>query len=282
MPAGKKEPGETLLQAPPLTRLSWLLHGFSTRRAGSLGFSNGSSDASVRRSRRKLLRELAGGRREAPALVTLQQLHSDVVHRVDAPPPATGGLKGDGLITAAPGLLLGIQTADCLPILLVDPKRRAIGALHAGWRGTLLRLAEKGVGMMRQHFGSRPRDLRAAFGPGIHVCCYEVGREVRQRFESQFAYAPELIREHQQSDPVREKYPLLFLTARAPGHSELPPRLYLDLVEANRRQLRDAGLPAAHIHASPLCTACRPDLLFSHRAEDGKTGRMLAVIGIKG
>ena len=273
--ASDREP----LRAPNLAKLPWLVHAFSTRQDGSLGPDSIGAPAAVRRNRARFLQELAGGKRKAPKLVTLKQLHSDLIHRVDAPPKAA--LQGDGLITNVPELLLSIQTADCLPILLVDPKHRAIGAFHAGWRGTLARIAEKGVGLMWQHFGSRARDLRAAIGPGIHACCYEVGREVRERFESQFAYAGGLFREVQDSDPVRERYPLLFLTARAPGHSELAPRIYLDLVNANVRQLEDAGLRAARIHASPLCTACRTDLLFSHRAEKGKTGRMLAVVGMK-
>ena len=267
-----------ILRAPNLTRLPWLLHCFSTREDGSLGSSDGASAAAVRRNRTKFLRRLAG-RGKAPELVTLKQLHSDLIHRVSAPPKTA--LQGDGLITDTPGLLLSIQTADCLPILLVDAKRRAVGALHAGWRGTLARIAEKGVGLMWQHFGSRARDLVAAIGPGIHACCYEVGGEVRERFESQFDYAGELFREVRDSDPVREKYPLLFLTARAPGHSELPPRIFLDLVKANVRQLKDAGLRPANIHASPLCTACRTDLFFSHRAEQGRAGRMLGVVGIR-
>ena len=188
---------------------------------------------------------------------------------------------GDGLITATPGLLLAVQTADCLPVILVDAKRRAVGVFHAGWRGTVKRIVEKGVGEMLRWFGSRPRDLRAAIGPGIQGCCYEVGEEVRTKFESQFAYTASLFREVKESDPVREKYPLLFLNARAPGHGELPKKIYLDLVEANRRQLLAAGLPAKNIEASPLCTACHPDLLFSYRAEKGKTGRMMGAVGVR-
>jgi len=275
----KKTLSREILRAPPLSRLPWLVHAFSTREDGSLGFTEEEAPAAVRRNRAKFVRAVAGGEKEAPELVTLKQIHSDLIHRVDSPPKAA--LQGDGLITNVPGLLLSIQTADCLPILLVDAKHRAIGAFHAGWRGTLARIAEKGVGLMGQHFGSRARDLAAAIGPGIHACCYEVGREVRERFESQFAYAGDLFHEVQDSDPVREKYPLLFLTARAPGHREPAPRIYLDLVQANLRQLRHAGLRAAGIHASPLCTACRTELLFSHRAEKGKTGRMLGVIGIR-
>jgi len=105
--------------------------------------------------------------------------------------------------------------------------------------------------------------------------------EVRERFESQFAYADDLFREIEESDPVREKYPLLFLTARATGHSELPTTIFLDLVEANRRQLIDAGVARKNISTSSLCTACRPDLLFSYRAEKGVTGRRMGVAGIR-
>ena len=134
---------------------------------------------------------------------------------------------------------------------------------------------------MRRRFATRPGDLKAAIGPGIQGCCYQVGQEVRDQFESQFAYAAKLFREVEESDPVREKYPMLFLTARPPGHGELPKKIFLDLVEANRQQLLAAGVPAKGIEASPLCTNCRTDLLFSHRAERGKTGRMMAVVGIQ-
>jgi YfiH family protein len=178
-------------------------------------------------------------------------------------------------------LLLAIQTADCLPVTLVDTRNRAVGVFHAGWRGTVQRIVEKGIGEMHRHFGTRARDVKAAIGPGVQGCCYEVGEEVRTKFESQFEYAAKLFREVKDSDPVREKYPLLFLTARAPGHSELPTRLFLDLVEANRQQLRAAGVPAKRIEASAPCTNCRTDMLFSYRAEHGKTGRMMGVAGIR-
>ena len=134
---------------------------------------------------------------------------------------------------------------------------------------------------MRRRFGSSPRDLRAAIGPGIHACCYEVGNELRDKFEAQFPYARELFQEVFESDQIRERYPLLFMTQRAPGHSDLGPKLHLDLVEANRRQLLHAGLRCEGIWASELCTACRTDLLFSYRAEGPGTGRMLGAIGIR-
>ena len=212
-------------------------------------------------------------------MITLRQIHSDVIHHVTS--ASDGHWVGDGLITASSGLLLAAQTADCLPIVLADPKRRAVGVFHAGWRGTLKRIIEKGVGAMRLRFGSDPRELKGAIGPGIRQCCYEVGLEVKEKFESQFGYAAELFREVKESEPVRQKYPLLFLSARPPGHGELPARLFLDLVEANRRQMIAAGIREANIEASPLCTSCRVDLLFSYRAEKGTTGRLMGVVGVR-
>jgi YfiH family protein len=212
-------------------------------------------------------------------LVTMRQVHSDLIHCVEGVPEQT--LVGDGLITAVPQLLLAVLTADCIPVILVDTKKHAVGVFHAGWRGTAKRIVEKGVGEMRRCFGTRAGDIKAAIGPGVHNCCYSVGEEVRAQFESQFDYADKLFHEVKESDPIREKYPLLFLTARAPGHSELPRGIFLDLVEANRRQLRDTGVSPKNIDSSPLCTSCRTDLLFSHRKENGDTGRMMAVVGIK-
>ncbi len=274
-----------ILRAANLTRIPWLVHGFSTRVGGSslaygghalnLGFTPDDSKAAVERNRAALSRELAAGNWP---LISLRQVHSDAIQFVET--PSQSQLVGDGLITSTPGVLLAIQTADCLPIILVDPKCRAVGVFHAGWRGTLKRIVAKGVGEMRRRFGTRPRDLKAAIGPGIHGCCYQVGKEVRDQFESQFAYTAELFREVEERDPVREKYPMLFLTARPPGHGELPKKIFLDLVEANRQQLLAAGVPAKSIEVSPLCTNCRTDLLFSYRAEKGKTGRMMAVVGI--
>jgi YfiH family protein len=279
-----------LLHSEKLDRLGWLVHAFSTRLGGvsrryggsalNLGFTRDDSRAAVERNRGLFLKELgvADGRKSWP-LVSLRQIHSDLIYPVDRMPPQP--LTGDGIITDSPGLVVAVQTADCLPIILADPKRRAVGVLHAGWRGTVKRIVEKGVGEMRKHFKSDPRDIVAAIGPGVQGCCYDVGEEVRTKFESQFAYAGSLFREVKESDPVREKYPLLFLTARAPGHSELPVKLFLDLVEANRRQLLDAGVLAKNIEAAAPCTACHTELLFSFRAEKGVTGRMMGAVGIR-
>lgn len=197
------------------------------------------------------------------------------------PSPDELPLQGDGLIVAEPGLLAGIQTADCLPVLVADGRQRVVAAFHAGWRGTLARIAERGLGRMRAEFGSRPEDLTAAIGPGIGACCYAVGEGVRTEFESQFSYAAALFREMFDLDPIKQKYPMLFLTARAPGHSNLGPSTHLDLTEANRRQLLDAGVMPSRVHMVGGCTACNTGQFFSHRAEHGFTGRMLSVIGVR-
>ena len=185
------------------------------------------------------------------------------------------------MVTNVPGIALGILTADCFPVLLVDARNKAVGAFHCGWRPTAKRMVEKGLGVMRYEFGTRPEDIHATIGPGIQSCCYEVGEELREQFESQFAYGGELFHGVQESDPVREKYPLLFMNMRAPGHGDLCTKLHLDLREANRRQLLSMGVPEKNISALKQCTACDTRSFFSHRAERGRTGRMLAVIGIK-
>jgi len=279
-----------VLQAASLRRVPWLLHGFSTRNHGTskfyggkslnLGFTKEDRRESVERNR-KLFLQAAGAadRRKAWPLISLRQIHSDVIHIVKSPKPAR--LVGDGLITILPRVALAVLTADCFPVLLVDTRNKAVGAFHAGWRGTVQRIAEKGVGAMRREYGTRPEDIQAAIGPGIHKCCYAVGEEVRSQFESQFDYAGQLFQEQYSPDPIREKYPLLFLNARPPGHGDSATKMYLDIMEANRRQLLKAGVPEEQISMLDQCTSCDTRNFFSHRAERGKTGRMMALIGIK-
>ncbi len=311
--AQKKDsvPIPTVLRVPAWERYPWLAHGFSTRPNGAskvyaprtpsgsgqgelnLGFTGSDTQKNVRRNREMFLRALletppASSKHTALAqlallrLVLLRQIHSGIVYRIEDKPQAGVALQaGDGMISTQPGLLLGILTADCLPILVVDTRQRVVAAFHAGWRGTAARVVERGVGRMQAELGSRPSDLTAAIGPGIGGCCYAIGDEVRNRFDSQFAYSDALFREVYDSDPIKEKYPLLFLTARAPGHSNLGPSTHLDLVEANRRQLLDAGVAQAKIHALGVCTACHPAQFFSHRGEQGFTGRMMSVVGIR-
>ena len=305
-PAVQRPTQPKILHVPAWERHAWLVHGFSTRPGGvstvyaqqtgrgkpagelNLGYTPSDTRAHVERNRELFLRALRSGSAATASqshLVLLRQIHSGLVHRVDAAQAASLGkdalfAAGDGLLCTQPGPLLGILTADCLPVLVADTRLRIVAAFHAGWRGTVARIVERGVGRMRAEFGSRPADLTAAIGPGIGGCCYTVGDEVRAAFDAQFAYSPALFHEVYDSDPIKEKYPLLFLTARAPGHSNLGPNLHLDLAEANRRQLLDAGVATPQIHSLNLCTACHPTQFFSHRESHGFAGRMLNTIGI--
>jgi YfiH family protein len=285
--------GVGLLQVPHWQHLDWLWHGFSTRRGGgsraysangkgelNLGFTADDDRQSVTENRHLLAEALTGD--PATPLITARQIHSNLVLHAE---PADAGLKqsrkADGLITDEPGLLLAILTADCIPVLVADRRRCVVGAFHAGWRGTVQRIVECGVGRMRLEFGSRPEDLIAAIGPGIGGCCYAVGEDVQAAFESQFVYAHELFTEVYDPDPVKLKYPMLFLNQRAPGHAAPMMSVHLDLVEANRRQLIVAGLKPDAIVWVGGCTSCHTGHFFSHRAEHGRTGRMMAVIGIR-
>jgi len=271
----------------------WLWHGFSTRRGGAsraycaegapgelnLGFTASDSREAVEENRRRLA-EAVAGEADTP-VIALRQFHSNLVvvaGKKDL--KRERPQKADGVISGLPGMLVAIQTADCIPVLVADRKLRVVAAFHAGWRGTVKRIVELGVGRMRLEFGCRPEDLVAAIGPGAAQCCYAVGEELLSEFESQFSYARELFREVFDSDPVRRKYPMLFLTQRAPGHSPIGPQLHLDLIEANRRQLLDAGVKASAISTTGGCTNCQTDLFFSHRASRGHAGRMMSVIGI--
>lgn len=280
-----------ILHANTFDGLPWLISGFSTRPGGvsasyggntlNLGMTPGDATRNVERNRELFLEEIGATNVDGHLwpLLQVKQIHSAIVHRVDG--LSHDSLPGDGMMTDTPGLLLAIRTADCVPVLMADVKRHAVAAFHAGWRGTAARIVEKGVGEMRRQFGTLPRDLRAAVGPCIRRCCYVVGPELREQFESQFSYADDLFEEVFDSNAIHVRYPLLFLNQRAPGHGDLGPEIHLDLVEANKRQLEDAGVREEQISVVGGCTACDSTRFFSHRAEYGKTGRMMAVVGIR-
>jgi YfiH family protein len=273
----------SILQVSAFSKLPWLIHAFSTRPGGvsplvneevlNLGFTDWDSRENVQENRRRF--QIVAGAPDLP-LVTLKQFHSDVIH-VFAHPPANP-CRGDASTTNRSGLLLAIQTADCVPILLVDPKKHTIAAIHAGWRGTLARIAAKTIGKMQMHFGTKPADLLAAVGPAIGGCCYEVGTDVASQFLSQFADAPDYFDEFRTGD---EPNPIQWLNRMPPGHQPPPKGALLDLRKANRSQLLAAGLRSQNIHVSDLCTACHPDLLFSYRKQGPTSGRLMSVIGIR-
>ena len=280
-----------VLRAETFADIPWLVHGFSTRQGGvstcyggktlNLGLTPDDTHSNVERNRELFLRAVGvvNDNGSLWPLMQVRQIHSSIIHRVDD--FSMHAQAGDGIITNVPGILLAIRTADCVPVLVTDVKRRVVGAFHAGWRGTAARVVEKGAGEMRRQFGSQPRDLRAAIGPCVRKCCYAVGAEVRAEFESQFTYASELFEEVFDANAIHVKYPLLFLNQRAPGHGDLGPEIHLDLVAANKRQLEDAGVRVEHISVIEGCTACDTKRFFSHRAELGKAGRMMAVVGVR-
>ena len=274
--------GIRILQVPELAKLPWLVHGFSTKLGGvspleggrvlNLGFTEWDTKENVLENRSRFQSALGTADLK---LISLKQIHSDVVHLFNSAPSET--CQGDALATNRPGLLLGVQTADCVPILLVDPKKRAVVAIHAGWRGTLARIVVKAIGKMQMQYKSNPADLLAAIGPSIGGCCYEVGTEVATQFLSQFAEAPQWFDEFRTGD---EPNPIQWLNRMPPGHQPPPKNVLLDLRKANRAQLLGAGLRASNIFVSDLCTPCRRDLLFSYRKEGPQGGRLLSVIGL--
>ena len=290
-------PNSDLLFSPALSRCRWLTHAFTTRQLGreengNLGYTVTRDKTRVTANRRRLLRRLSAG---SVQLVGLRQRHTDIVVPVEegskhGRSEADGAwrLPGDALVTNQPGMLLAVQVADCVPVLLVDTRQRVVAAVHAGWRGTVKRIVEKTVGILQQRYGTDPANLRAAWGPCIHSCCYEVGREVVEQVEAQFSFAGKIITKTEPSPhKVHWQQPLHALMRQ---DSEVRPRpaltapeataYHLDLVAANRLQLEAAGVLAKSIWTSPLCTACNTDRLFSYRAEHGKTGRMMGLVGI--
>jgi YfiH family protein len=273
-----------ILELVPFKKFPWLVHGFSTRAGGAsvldsgervlnLGFTEWDTCEAVQRNRARFQASLDA---DNLALVPLKQFHSAVIRFFPSAPKEP--CNGDASLTDRPGLLLAVQTADCVPVLLVDPKKRVVAAIHAGWRGTLARIGEKAVGQMRMRFGCKPSDILAAVGPSIGGCCYEVGTELVTKFTSQFADAEEWFDELRTGD---EPNPLQWLNMMPPGHQPPPKNVRLDLRKANRAQLLAAGLADKNVYISDLCTACHHDLLFSHRKEAESSGRLMSVIGIR-
>ena len=288
-------PAGMVLRAPLLAQFPWLVHGFSTRLGGTSSFdpsrsARAATDLNLGNVAWDSAGKVAENRRRwmacLPAngmdLVLQRQVHSDLIRTVDDAFAQASLPAGDALLTSRPGLLLGVLTADCLPILLVDAKQRVVAALHCGWRGTARRLAQKAVGRMRLLYGSHPDDLWAAIGPGIRSCCYAVGPEVLEAFSCQFPYAESLfVTRARPMTPMETKRSIMVIAFRSNFGPRTRQETHLDLPLANLRQLRDAGIPENQIASEAPCTSCRPELFFSHRRDAGFAGRMMAVVGIR-
>jgi YfiH family protein len=258
--------GEGKLRAlvcEPLEREGFA-NAFSTRGGGVSPFPEASlnlagfdqdSAENIHENRRRFL-SLVGG---DWTLAVCWQVHGRDVRVVrDASEAANENERCDALATDLPGVLLGVKTADCVPVLIGDSRTGACAAIHAGWRGTLAGIVRHALACLHQEFGTKPEDVRAAIGPAALGCCYEVGAEVIEAFRAEFTNADALFK------PTGEG------------------RALVDLHRANLEQLTESGVAPERIHALPLCTICRPEDFFSYRRDrklHGRTGRLLSVIG---
>lgn len=240
-----------------------LHHGFSTRRGGapdlnesSLNLSNSvwDSPARVSENRRRFLSVL---HLEDAPLITLRQVHSNRVHIIEDISSQWNKSDGDALATQVENIALAVQVADCLPVLIADPMKNAVAAVHSGWKGTLSHVLLQTIREMEKAFNSDPSTLLIAIGPGIRACCFEVGREVADLFD--------------------EAYPGCCSANSANGH---PGKFLLDLGKALDIQMNLAGIRPEHRHDLGACTRCNPNEFFSYRAEGHAAGRMMAVIGL--
>ena len=220
--------------------IPWLVHGFTTRRTGDF------------RALRSLDTAVSALGTEGMTMRTARQVHSDklaVVSAIPGPKTEAPRPEADGLLSRQPGCLLGVRTADCLPILFVDRAKRGVAAVHAGWRGTLKSIARRAVDRMTAEFVSQVADIEVAIGPSIGPCCFEVGSEVASLFDE------------------------------ASVNSSDPP--HVDLTNATRSQLSAAGIDPAKISVVNACTRCIEQDYFSHRRGGEEAGRMLAFVGVR-
>ncbi|MDI9570771.1 MAG: peptidoglycan editing factor PgeF [Pseudomonadota bacterium] len=243
----------------------FVVHAFCTRRGGvssgrfaalNMSGREGETEANVNANWDIVAAAFGLARRQ---FFRVHQVHGDRIHVVDDadfPIHDRRPRECDAVVTNRPGLALCILTADCAPVLVADPARRVVAAVHAGWRGTALNISGQVVRLLRERFGSPPGELQAAIGPAIGPCCYEVDAVVRAAMDGH---------------PDREA---VFAAQPAPG------KWRLDLALANRLQMEAAGIPGGNIRTAALCSSCRQDLFYSHRGAGGQTGRLLNFIMI--
>ncbi|HEY0659135.1 MAG TPA: peptidoglycan editing factor PgeF [Pyrinomonadaceae bacterium] len=240
-------------------------NGFSTRMGGVSPFPENDlnlagfgedADENIIENRRRFLNIFE----ENYTLTTVWQVHGDKIRIVKTEKDIQNTEeKFDALVSDVPNILIGVKTADCVPILLGDRKNKAFAAIHAGWRGTVESIARKAIEKMRENYGTKPQDLICAIGPAASCKNYEVGKDVIDAFEEKFSTSGKLFVE------TRKNHALI------------------DLHRANKEQLIDSGVASENIFTAPFCTLERTDLFFSYRKEKilyGKTGRLLSVIGI--
>ena len=259
-PAASSPPGGpvALWRSELLSRVPGVRHGFTTRAGGSssgpnaslnLSTRTGDERAAVELNRRRVLAAL--GAPEA-VFVSVRQVHGDDL--VEVSHMAGRSIEADGLLSRDPRAALAVLVADCVPILMADVRGRAVAAVHAGWRGTEARIAERAVRRLGD-LGVPAADLRVALGPAIGPCCFTIGLDVAQKLGAAYPAAGQAIRPEGSG-------------ARA------------DLWDLNRQALEESGVAAEHVDALRTCTACTPEL-FSHRRDHGATGRQAGVIVLR-
>lgn len=259
------------LTFPLIEETNVVRHGFSTRIGGvsqgiyasmNLSFQRGDDEHDVRENFKRIAAAIGVKEEE---ITFSKQTHTANVREVSLEDKGKGLTKqmdydnADGLVTNVPGICLATFYADCVPLFFVDPKKRAIGLSHSGWRGTVEKIGKRTVEKMSQLYGSRPEDIYAAVGPSICQDCYEVTGDVIEGFQKNF----------------REEYWKELFYKKENG------RYQLNLWKANEFVLREAGVLEEHLEVTNLCTCCNPELLFSHRASHGKRGNLGAFLQLK-
>lgn len=267
----KEKNGVTWLSYPAFEQFQDIVHAFSTRLGGvsqgiyssmNLSFTRGDEEVAVYENYRRLAAAVGFA---AEDIVTSDQTHTANVRVVTEEDRGNGITKPrpytdvDGMITNVPGLVLATFYADCVPLYFIDPVRHAIGLSHSGWRGTVAKIGRVTVDKMREMYGTDPQDLYMAIGPSICQDCYEVSEDVILEFQNSF----------------EKKYWDLLFYRKENG------KYQLNLWEANRLIMLEAGVKEEHISMPGICTCCNPEFLFSHRASHGKRGNLGAFLGIR-
>ena len=264
-------PGDNveILRSPLLQSFEGINHAFTTRRGGvspppfdSLNLSSKAGDSQINVAEN--IRGLSEKLSIKGDLFFLDQVHGNKVLTVGKNSANSGDRKFDAAISQAPNIPLAIVTADCLPLLIYDPKKKAIGAVHAGWRGTACGIAEKTIKEMGRVFDCRPEDMIVAMGPSIGPCCYEVDKVVLDAF---YQRGDKGVDEWSRASELRLK--------------DREKRWSFNVSEANRVQLLRSGIKKNNISSIPSCTCCTEELFFSYRRDGAKTGRLGAIIMMK-
>ena len=259
-----------MLEIPSFNKTGLVRHGFSTRIGGAgkkpydtlnLACHVGDYPETVIHNRRAVCRALEA---EIEQMVTAQQVHGSVIRVAGQEHAGAGAFSydtalpdTDGLVTNVPGVLLATFYADCVPLFIMDPVKRVIASVHAGWKGTLSGIGAEALKKMSRVFGSSPGDCLAGIGPAIGRCCYEVDEMVSDRFRHEYDWYEQV------------------LIPCANG------KVRLDLPGANKIILVQAGIRPDNVEISQICTSCNQDMLFSYRGSQGVTGRMGAFIMLR-